>query len=882
MFERRIDKSEKKKLNTHKSIPPKSAQRFLRYFLREDLAEEVQGDLEEQFDAKLEESSLFLAKLNYWYQVLNYLRPFAIRNLKLTYSNPTIMFRHNFIISFRNFKRNKSSFFINLVGLSTGLACTLLIYLWVNDELNMDTFHEKDAQLFQVMKNHTDAQGIDTGEDTPGLLARTLVEEMPEVKRAVSVFPPADYTFKGILSVDETHVKARSKFADKDFFQIFSYPLLQGDKDQVLSDPSAVVISEDLAMNLFHTTDNVVGKRVAWKGERHSGEFLIAGVFKNLPANATIQFDIVFNYDLLLEKFSGFLQWGNNGPSTYVILKQNTDVAGLNDKIVNFVKSKYAEAQTTLFARPYADRYLYSEYENGVLVGGRIEYVRLFSIIAIFILVIACINFMNLSTAKASRRLKEIGVKKAIGADRKTLFTQYLGESLLITLLSLIVAIILVLLFLPQFNTITGKQLTLSFDKNLMLSVVGITLLTGFIAGSYPAVYLSGFNPVTILKGGGILGKGAVGELWARKGLVVFQFMISILLIVSVLVVYQQMKFIQSKNLGFDRDNVITFTAEGKLAEEPETFLSEIKKMPGVVNASYMDGDLISMHNGTTGVEWEGKNPDHIVDFEMLRTGYDLVETLGIALKEGRSFSRDFRAESSKVIFNEAAIESMGITNPVGKTVTVWGEEKQIIGVVKNFHFESLYENVNPFFFMFSDRANNMMVKIKAGTTQETLTQLGAFYQQYNLGVPFDYRFLDEDYQKLYASENRVAILSRYFAGFAILISCLGLFGLAAFTAERRLKEIGIRKILGSTNFGIVRLLSADFTRMVLMAIAISLPMSYFIAKNWLEGFAYRIDLAWWFFIAAGLTALLIAWFTVGLQTVQAARINPAECLKDE
>jgi predicted lysophospholipase L1 biosynthesis ABC-type transport system permease subunit len=349
-----------------------------------------------------------------------------------------------------------------------------------------------------------------------------------------------------------------------------------------------------------------------------------------------------------------------------------------------------------------------------------------------------------------------------------------------------------------------------------------------------------------------------------------------------VLVVYQQMKFIQSTNLGYNRDNVITFTAEGKIAEAPETFLSEIKKIPGIVNASYMDGDLIGLHNGTFGVEWEGKSPDLVVDFEMLRTGYDLVETLGMELIEGRSFSRNFSAESSKVIFNEAAIESMGLTQPVGQTVRVWGEEKQIIGVVKNFHFESLYENVHPFFFMFSDQARNMMVKIKGGTARETITQLGAFYQGFNQGVPFDYRFLDEDYQKLYASENRVAVLSRYFAGFAILISCLGLFGLVAFTAERRLKEIGIRKILGSTNFGIVRLLSADFTRMVIMAIVIALPMSYYIAKNWLDNFAYKIDLAWWYFAGAGCIALLISWFTVGLQTVKAARVNPAECLKEE
>ena len=868
------------------ALPPKLAQRFLRWFLRDDLAEEVHGDLQEQFDEKVSGTSLMRAKLNYWYQVFNYLRPFAMKKSKSTYTNPNhmAMFKHNFIITFRNFRRNKTTFLINLIGLSTGLACTLLIYFWVNDELQVDKFNQKDSQLYQVMKNYTESGKIDTGEDTPGLLAKTLKEEMPEVENAVSVFPPADYTFKGILSVNDEHVKARSKFAGKEFFNIFSYKLQQGNKDRVLADPNSVVISEELARNLFHTTDNVVGKSVEWSGERNRGEFLIAGIFKSPPANATIQFDIVFNYDLLLEKFPGFLKWQSNGPSTYVLLRKNIAADRFNNKIMNFVKSKDPNSSTTLFIRPYSDRYLYSDYENGVLAGGRIEYVRLFSMIAILILTIACINFMNLSTAKATGRLKEIGVKKAIGASRKALIKQYLGESMLITLVSMTLAVAIVALFLPQFNTITGKQLTLHFSGNLIFSLLGITIFTGIIAGSYPAVYLSGFNPLAILKRGVILIKGnsSFGEQFARKGLVVFQFVISTLLIVSVMVVYQQMKFVQSKNLGFDHDNVISFTSEGKLKNNPETFLSEIKKIPGVKNASYMDGDLISLHNGTTALNWEGKRPDQVVDFEMLRSGYDLIKTLGIKLKEGRSFSRDFSSEDSKVIFNEAAIESMGLKNPIGKTVTVWGQEKQIIGVVKDFNFESLYNKVHPFFFMFSDQANNILVKIRAGEEKETLTQLGKAYRQYNLGIPFDFHFLDESYQKLYASENRVATLSRYFAGFTILISCLGLFGLAAYSAERRTKEIGIRKILGAGEFGIIRLLSIDFTKMVFVAVMIALPISFYLTRNWLDNFAYKIDLQWWYFIAAGSLALVVAWFTVGLQTVKAARINPVESLKDE
>jgi putative ABC transport system permease protein len=348
-------------------------------------------------------------------------------------------------------------------------------------------------------------------------------------------------------------------------------------------------------------------------------------------------------------------------------------------------------------------------------------------------------------------------------------------------------------------------------------------------------------------------------------------------------VIFNQMRFVQSRNLGFDRTNLITFTANGKIAESAETFLAQIKKLPGVVSASYMDCDLTGLHSGTTGVEWDGKNPEQVVDFELLGVGYDLIETLGVDVKEGRSFTRNNASEDSKVIFNEAAIESMGLVDPVGKNIRLWGEEKQIIGVVKNFHFESLYENVKPFFFRLSSKGNrNILARVKAGTEQETLTHLGKIYQEFNPGLPFEYRFLDEDYEKLYVSESRVAVLSQYGAGLAILISCLGLFGLASFTAERRLKEIGIRKVLGSSAWEIVYLLSGHFTRIVFTAILIALPISYFAGKEWLDSFAYKITLEWWYFIGAGLAALLIACITVGTQALKAAQVNPTQCLKEE
>ncbi len=866
-------------INRMQHKPPHIAQKFLRRFLRHELAEEVQGDLEEQFYEKLDESSLFWAKLNYWYQVFNYLRPFAIKNLKINHVNPTTMFRHNLIISFRNFKRYKTSFFINLIGLSTGLACALLIFLWVNDEMNVDKFHEKDSRLYQVLENVEQAGDSITRQTTAGPTAEALATEMPEVEYAVTTtsIRILGYT----LSVDNNDIKADGMYASADFFKLFSYEIIQGDENQMLSDKSSIVISEDVAMRLFGTTENVLGNIVEFQ---HEKQYQVSGVFENVPKQSSLQFDFLLPFQAFWDENEWVTSWFNTAPQTYLLLKEGTDIDQFNAKIHNFVRTKTegkASHRSPFIAR-YTDRYLYNQYQNGVQAGGRIEYVRLFSVIAVFILLIACINFMNLSTARATRRIKEVGIKKAVGARRGSLVVQYLGESTLMALLSLLVAIVLVVLLLPQFNEITGKQLALHFTVPFVLLLLCIVLVTGLMAGSYPALYLSGFNPAAVLKG---KLSNFMGELWARKGLVVFQFTLSIILIVGVWVVYQQIAFVQTQHLGYEKDNIVLFEKEGQLEDggKLETFLSEVKRIPGVIGASTSEHDMTGHNGGTYGLQWPGKDPDDRTEFERFAVNYDMIEMLDIPMKEGRTFSKDFGADSSKIIFNEAGIEFMGLTDPIGKTIQLWGEDREIIGVTKDFHFESFHEEVKPlFFYLAPQRAWNVMVKITAGREQEALAQLQEVHAELNPGFSLDYRFIDEDYQALYASEQRVSTLSKYFAGLAILISCLGLFGLAAFTAERRLKEIGIRKVLGASDFGIVRLLSGDFTKMVLVAIVIALPVSYFITHKWLENFAYKIDLEWWFFIGAGLLALLIAWFTVGLQTVKAARVNPTECLKDE
>lgn len=802
------------------------------------------------------------------------------------------MFKHNLLLIFRNFKRFKSAFFINLIGLSTGLACALLIYLWVNDELRVDKFHENDSRLFQVMQNLQNADGAMTIEATPGRLAEALAEEIPEIDYAASVVPATWFSGKGILSFGDRRIRAGGQFVGKDYFDIFSCNFIEGDKSDALSDKYSIALSEELALKLFNSTDNIVGKTVEWNQYDFGGLYHVTGVFKNPPSSATAQFDLLLNYDLFFEKRPGLQYWGNSDPSTFVILKAGTDVGQVNEKIEDFLKSKNEGSNNTLFLQRYSERYLRGRYENGVPSGGRIEYVRLFSIVAIFILLIACINFMNLSTAKASRRLKEVGIKKAIGAGRRALIFQYFQESLLMAFLSLIVAVFLVELFLPQFNAITEKELALAINSNMILSALGIAFLTGIISGSYPALYLSGFKPAMVLKG---KLDASMGDVWARKGLVIFQFAISVILIVSVLVVYKQIGYVQSKNLGYNRENILHFEFEvrsgndenflaegGALEKNVEAFLNEVKQIPGVVHAANFSHDVTGSHGGLGGFDWQDGNQDEEMHFSNLEVGFDFIETLGIEMAAGRTFSRDFGNERSKIIFNEESIARMGLKDPVGKTIKLWGRERQIIGIAKNFHFESLYEKVKPCLIQLEPRSFNIMVKMKGGTEKETIARLQKLYHEHSPGLALDYKFLDDDYQALYASEQRVGVLSRYFAGIAIIISCLGLFGLAAFTAERRRKEIGIRKALGASELGIIYLLSSDFTKMVFASIVIALPVSYLAIKYWLDNFAYRIELEPWYFISAGLMALFIAWLTVGTQAIKAANVNPAQCLRDE
>ncbi len=773
----------------------------------------------------------------------------------------------------RSFQRNKSSFFINVVGLSIGLTCSLLIFLWVLDEFQVDKFHTDSNQIYQIMEYQHYANEINTTLSTPGVLPPALKEEIPEIEYS------SGYTWNlnALFTKDNISFKENGIYAHNDLFYILSIDLKSGNKEQLLTKPSSIVISEELAEKYFKD-QNPIGESLLFNNEYL---LTVTGVFGELPKTSTFQFDFIRSYDDWLEANEWANEWGNNGPRTIAKVASGTDIDLLNEKIKDFIKGKNEGSHVELFAYPFAKRYLYGQFENGVNVGGRIDYIRLFVIVAIFVLLIACINFMNLSTAKATKRSKEVGIRKSIGASKNSLIGQFIGESLFISVFSLLIAILLVELTLPLFNELVDKSIVLDYGNPVILLILFSTVLvTGLVSGSYPAFYLSSMEAVKTLKGSL---KSSGKEAFARKGLVIFQFTLSVTLIISTVLIYNQIQYTQNKNLGYKKENVINLTIEDEIHNNWDAFKNQVLAVPGVTDISRSSSTLLSRNSNTMGVSWENKNPDDRILFENVMVGYDFIETMGLELVEGRAYSRDYGIDSTKIILNEAAIKIMGLENPIGKTFTLWGDDYEIIGIVKDFNYENLRNEVEPLFLRLRPGVGwRAFVRLESSSIASSLSGIEEVYKSFNTNYPFDYQFMDEQYAALYRSEMRIGELAKYFSIFAIIISCLGLFGLSAFTAEQRAKEIGIRKVLGATVHGLVLLLSADFTKLVLIAIGISVPLSWWLMNKWLSAFAYNAGIEWWVFAIAGLTALIIAWTTVSWQSIKAALTNPVNSLKSE
>ena len=785
------------------------------------------------------------------------------------------MIRNYLKVAWRNLWKNKTFSLLNILGLALGMACSLLIMLWLQDEVKKDKFHKNGSRLYRVMENQFYAGEVVTYASTPGILSQHITKDIPEIELASQFL----WEEAPLFTVGNVFEKEKGRYVNGDFLNMFSFDLAQGDARTALKRPDGVVISKKIADKYFPNQDPI-GKIIRVDNR---DDVMVTGVLKEITDRSSLKFDFLMSYERWLKTNDWAKEWGNNGPRCYVMLNKNADVNKVQAKLKGYIKSKNKDSNVELFIQPYEDVYLYSNYKAGIQDGGRIDYVKMFSIIAIFILVIACINFMNLATARSIKRAKEVGVRKVVGAVRYSLIGQFMGESLIIAFLSLICSIFIVFLMLPTFNTLTDKQLVLNFTDPLFLSILlGLTIITGVVAGSYPALFMSSLKPVVVLKGSL---KFKPSATFFRKGLVVFQFSLSIMLIVGMMVVYKQIQFIQTKNLGFDRENMIYTSIEGDLSTNFTAFKQELLNMPGIKSVTSSQADPLQVGSSTQGVTWPGKDTTKIILFSQNPVSYDYLETMGIKLRDGRDFSKSFGTDTSNYIINEEAAKKMNMKNPVGKEMTMWGRKGTIVGLVKSFHINSLHEAIPPLILSLQRGKENwgqLIVRSQPGQTREALASMEKAYKKFNPRFPFGYQFTDQEYANQYKGENVVSKLANYFAFLAIFISCLGLFGLAMFTAEQRTKEIGVRKVLGASVLSITSMLSADFLKLVLIAALIAFPLAWYLMKNWLQKYEYRIEIQWWFFLVAGVLAVTIALLTVSYQAIKAALMNPMKSLKTE
>ncbi len=783
------------------------------------------------------------------------------------------MFKNFIKIAVRNIFRNKLYSFINISGLAIGMAACILILLWVTDELSFNRFNKNIDKIFAVPQTqHYQTIGDFTVMATPLPLAQALKDEFPEIKYATRYEP---YLGKGKIEYEHKIFNEQVNFADPDFFKIFSFEFIEGDKKNVLKDNSSIVITEEMAEKYFGNEDPI-GKVFRMNDKF---DMQVSAVVKNPPKNSDISFDMIVSMNLLKEFGFDMTNWGSNMLNTFVLLDDPAQAAKVSKKIEGRLK-KEIDVSTAgkLFLFPFSKYHLYS-YKGS---GGRIETVIIFSVIALFILIIASINFMNLATARSAKRTTEVGIKKVVGATRLQIAKQFFGESIFLTFISLAFAALLVEIFLPYFNNISGKELVLGqISLPTVALILSITLFTGIISGIYPSIFLSSFKPVSVLKSK-IVSKTSKFSL--RRTLVVFQFAISVILIIGTIIVYQQLNFILNKNLGLDKDNIVYLNLSSELQKKPEELKSELLRNPDIKNASVSNLLPIQVYSNGGGWRWEGKNPNQDELVSAMSADNDLLKTYSIKLKEGRFYSKEYPADDSlSIVINESFEKLMGFQNAVGKVLSR-GENYHvnIVGVVKDFNFLQLQNKIGPLAIFPDPTPRYLSMKINNAGLGETLNFIESTCKKFDSKYVFDYEFVDKTYEKIYESETTLGKIFNSFALLAIIISCLGLLGLISYIAELRTKEIGIRKVLGASIGGIVFSLSKEFIIWILFANLIAWPVAYYFMDKWLQDFAYRISLSWWIFIFAGCIALAIALVTISFQAIKAATANPVKSLRYE
>ncbi len=784
------------------------------------------------------------------------------------------MIKNFFKVATRSLWRYKSYSLLNIIGLSLGIAFALVIGLWIQDEWSYNRFHENIDQLHQVYTN-ADWDGIQTYSRTPGPLRDLLREETPEViaaSRLVNVSQDEQ-----ILTVGDRKIRGGGIYVDQDFLQMFSYPLIVGDPQTVLQDPTSILITEELGRKLFGVS-SPMGKTIKIS---ESIELEVRGILQKCPENSTLQFEWIAPIDLWLRENEWAKTWGNISFATYALLDEHADPAQVSTKIEDLSSGENESLQ--FFLHPFADVYLEGQFEAGVATGGRIEYVRLFALIAFILLIVACINFTNLATARASRRAKEIGVRKSVGASRSALILQFMGEALVLVLLSLGTALVGTQLLVAHFNELFARDLALDFqDPVFWIGTTVLVLATTLLAGSYPALVMSRQKSVDILKGSVMAARDGGSKL--RNALVTLQFAISLALILGTVVIGKQMKFIQQSNLGIDRENLLyTVLPEDLWSEKGETFRSQVLASPAIAAATFTTDDAVSINGSSGDLQWPGKDPEEMLLVNPLKVGNDFLSTMNLSLVAGREFSGDFPADSSNYIINETAVKAMGLEDPLGTSIKFWNGEGSIVGVVKDYHLQSVHHPIVPQIFVYEPSFQiGLWFRTAAGETAAALAHVREVSEQFSPGHPLVLNFVDEEYARLYRNEAITAELSRIFGGVAIAVSLLGQLGLVAYSAERRKKEIGIRKILGASVTEIIYLMSGKFLRISILALLIGLPLGYFLMQNWMQRFAYSVELKVSTLLAIGFMVMTLVVVTVALRCLSVATTNPIHAVRDE
>ena len=793
------------------------------------------------------------------------------------------MLRNYFKTAWRNLVRNKVFSLINIFGLALGMACSLLIFLWVQDEYSVNANLAKKKETYGVYERVFSEGKVETAHWTPGLLATELRRKIPGIQYASGFWSAQDIRF----SAGEKSIIEKGAFADSDYFKMFNYPLLEGTVTAALQGPQDIALSRKMAVAFFGSPEAAIGKPIRYN---NLADLKVSAVFEDVPRNSAEEFDYVINWQYLLQTASWLTNWINRSPTTFIQLQPNTDPATVEAEIKNFIQPYLSAGygagfRTELGLQRFDQMYLYSTFKDGVPGGGRIEYVRLFSLIAVFILLVACINFMNLATARSAKRAKEVGIRKTIGARRESLILQFIGEAIWLALLAFLLALGFVVLILPVFNQVTGKQIVLPMaSMRFWLDAVLLLLMTGVVAGSYPALYLSSLVPLKVLKGPLTFSRSS---LIFRKGLVIFQFVLSIVFIAATIIVARQVRYVQEKNLGFDRENLVYVPMERSLAIQYPLLKGQLAVLAGVTSVSYSNQIPTEIGSHVYDLSWEGKDPAAKVVAMHNGVGYDYVKTMHLTMVMGRDFSRDFPSDTVGYVINETALKMIGYKDPIGRLLVYFGHRGKIIGVVKDFNFQSLHDPIRPLVLEFMGEritwdGSYAIIRVAPGQTKQVLAGIANACKTLDPSFPFRYTFADETYQKLYTSDLTVSNLSDSFSVLAVFISCLGLLGLTMFTAEQRRKEIGIRKIIGASPGNIIAMLSKDIITLVALSAIIATPLAWLAMSRWLQNFAYHINIDWWIFLLAGLTAILIALATIAYQAIKAALANPVQALRME